>query len=209
MGQKPCGGGVKAERWGSRDKNHGNSFRKDSSEHKSREVHGQLGRQYVLRWWGCLFIFTGPEKRADVQRVAERGEEGMMAEPETWGDGTGDPSTNRRLAIKRWTCGTTSSEKGQWNMIFYGGCEVRTPLPELERQASGENVKLLEKYYVSEKNLISAVFAFTTSSFHWSCWDACLRFGKLCEKSHKWFQDSCLDDCLNCFFWKLNRTLVS
>lgn len=51
-------------------------------------------------------------------------------------------------------------------MIFYGACEVRTPLPELERQASGENVKLLEKYYVSEKNLISAVFAFTTSSFH-------------------------------------------
>lgn len=146
MGQKPCGGGVKAERWGSRDGNHGDSFRKDSCEHKSREVHGQLGRQYVLRWWGCLFIFTGPEKRADVQREAERREEGMMAEPETWGDGTGDPNTNRRLAIKRGTLGTTSSEKGQWNMIFYGGCGVRTPLPELEGQASGENVKLSEEY---------------------------------------------------------------
>lgn len=34
-------------------------------------THDQLRRQRVLRWWGCLFNFTGSEERGDVERVSE------------------------------------------------------------------------------------------------------------------------------------------
>lgn len=96
---------------------------------------------------------------------------------------------------------------------LWGRHEVRTHLPQLEGQATGEEFQTSGKYYISE-NLASGCVCFhgqlcvhTRLLFHWVGIEMPARILESFVRNHE-FQDGCLDDWLNCFFWKLNETLT-
>ena len=63
-------------------------------------THDQLRRQRVLRWWGCLFNFTGSEERGDVERVSE--EERREGDGRAWIRGDGREGVLSHISRLAW-----------------------------------------------------------------------------------------------------------